>query len=104
MLLILLVGVSCLFICLQFFAAVVVDVLIKESCVEWNNFKQEKKVCSTVQCFRFFKFKIASSKGQKSFPKQGMINFLFTFRSNLVWIGVKADKSGFFSPKSFLVK
>lgn len=43
MLLILIVGVSCLFICLQFFAAVVVDVLIKESCVEWNSFKQEEK-------------------------------------------------------------
>lgn len=42
-LLILIVGVSCLFICLQFFAAVVVDVLIKESCVEWNSFKQEEK-------------------------------------------------------------
>lgn len=67
----LIVGVSCLFICLQFFAAVVVDVLIKESCVEWNSFKQEeKKVCSTEQCFWFFKFKIASSKGQKYFPKK----------------------------------
>lgn len=51
----------------------------------------------------FLNSKSHHPKGKSIFQKKkGMIDFLFTFRSNLVWIGVKADKSGCFSLNIFL--
>lgn len=89
MLLIIIVGVSCLFICLQFFAAVVVDVLIKESCVEWNSFKQEEKKKCAVQSSvsGFLNSKSHHPKGKSIFQKKRYDRFsiYFPFEFGLDW-------------------
>lgn len=89
MLLILIVGVSCLFICLQFFAAVVVDVLIKESCVEWNSFKQEEKKSVQYRAvfLGFLNSKYHHPKGKSIFQKKRYDRFsiYFPFEFGLDW-------------------